>query len=59
MKDGASSGGGKINPSPYVPGGAGFRLGIDLHIGQHLLLNLELLAQMIRFQRSPDEIGKA
>ena len=38
-------------PSPNVPGEAGYKFGLELHIGQQFARASELRAQ-IRFQRS-------
>ena len=46
-------------PSPNVPGEAGYKFGLELHIGQQFARASELRAQIIRFQRSPDVMGKA
>ena len=46
-------------PSPNVPGEAGYKFGLELHIGQQFARASELRAQIIRFHRSPDVMGKA
>ena len=39
-------------PSPNVPGEAGYKFGLELHIGQQFARASELRAQIIRFHLS-------
>ena len=52
-----SSGGSLVNPSPKPS--ASTRVGFLLHMGQSLLRSSEALSQRMRFQRWPEEMGRA